>query len=275
MPSDRRRPDSSSDLANYLPAAKLVRGAGEVVFFSLVVLSPWPFASNEPPFESALSAGVLLLTALWAVHAAIVGSLSLRPDVVSVCLSGMALWSAVQLVPLPERIVGWVSPARLEWHRTLLPAESELLPGEADPIPRPTSLPLTIVPAETRTFLARTLGVLLVYAAARNWLASRGSFRRFAWALAANGVALSVFALCQFVSSPGNVVYWGTVVEGGAFGPFICRNHFSDYIALCLGLTGGLLLANRAGRDGSTLPGAGSIGLIAAAGIMLVGTAFS
>src|SRR5436853_95849 len=80
--------------------------AGEAVLLALALLSPWPFGSVEPPYELALSAGVLLLAALWAAHAALTGRFRFRPDVVSVCLGGLALWSAVQLVPLPEAVVG-------------------------------------------------------------------------------------------------------------------------------------------------------------------------
>ena len=257
---------------------RLTRAAGELVLFFLVAISPWPFASNEPPFEAALSAGVLLLTALWAVHATLVGRLTLRPDLVSVCLAAIAVWTAIQLVPLPESIIGAISPARLEWHRALLPDQDEVLPGEADPVPRPTSLPLTVAPAVTRTFLVRVLGVLLVYAAARNWLATRHSIRRLAWVLAVNGTVLAVLALSQLFTAPAQTVYWTIRTDGGAFGPFVCRNHYPDYVVVCAGLALGLLLADLRtaadGRDGATFT-AQAVGLAGAVGLMLVSIAFS
>lgn len=232
------------------PAARYLRGAGEVVLFALVALAPWPFASNDPPFESALCAGVLLLAALWSAHAAVTGRFAIRFDVVVAGLGGIALWSAVQLVPLPESVVGTLSPTRLEWHRVLVPEVAETLPGETEGVLRPPVLTLSADPSATRTFLARVLAVLLVYAAARNWLASSAGFRRLAWVVSANGVALAVLALGQFFSSPGNVMYWSVRCEGNVFGPFVCRNHYPDYAAVCLGLAVGLLLPGGRNREG-------------------------
>ena len=229
-----------------LPVARWTRAAGEAVLLALALVSPWAFGSAEPTYEFLLTTGILLLAALWAAHAAFGGPSRFRLDLVSICLGGLALWSLVQLVPLPEGLVGVVSPARAEWHRTLLPEQLEVLPGESGPRPRSSWLPLTVEPAATRTFLARVLGVLVVYAAARNWLASRASFVRLGWAAAVNGVALAVFALGHLMSAPRETVYWTIPVDGsGAFGPFINRNHYPDYVALCAGLALGLLLPRR------------------------------
>jgi O-antigen ligase/tetratricopeptide (TPR) repeat protein len=263
-----------------LPAARVTRAAGEAVLLALAFLSPWPFGAVEPPYELALSAGVLLLAALWAAHAALSGRFRFRLDVVSACLGGLVVWSAVQLVPLPEAVVGLVSPERLEWHRTLLPDVSEVIPGEPGPVPRPTVLPLTVDPSATRTFLARVLGLLVVYAAARNWLATRASFPRLAWGAAATGAALAVLALAQLVTAQRGTVYWTIPVDGvGPFGPFICRNHYPDYAALCAGLALGLLWPRRSATKpaelGDWLLTPRGLGLAAAAAGTLASIPFS
>ena len=263
-----------------LPVARWIRAAGEAVLLALALFSPWAFGCAEPAYEFLLTTGVLLLAALWAAHIAITGHFRFRPDVVSACLGGLALWSLVQLVPLPEGLVGIVSPARAEWHCTLLPEQSEVLPGEAGPEPRSAWVPLTVEPATTRTFLARVLGVLVVYAAARNWLASRASFERLGWAAAANGVALAVFALGHLVSAPRGMVYWSIPVDGsGAFGPFINRNHYPDYAALCAGLALGLLLprrsASRPAEPGAWLTSPRGLLLAGAVALILASVPFS
>ena len=268
-------------------AVRILRGSGEVVLLILIVISPWPFASNEPPFESALTGGVLLLTALWAAHAALTTRFALRFDIMSLCLLGMTLWSAFQLLPLPESVVGVISPTRLEWHQTLLPEQAELLPGETTSVARPSTLPLSIDPSATYTFLMRVLGLLLIYLTARNWLATRASFSRLAWVLTGTGVALAVFALYQLISSTSNLVYWSVEVEGSVFGPFICRNHYPAYMALCAGMALGLLIPRAAkpkdaddppaaqGQIVSALFSLRGLGLAAAAGLMIVSIAFS
>ncbi len=238
MPTDR---DADPDET---PLPRTLRRAGELTAGALVALSPWPLASNAAGFEYLLALGVLTLTALWAAHAAAVGRLGFRPDVVSVALAGLALLSACQLVPLPEAVVGVLSPARLDWHRTLLPAVEETLPG-GEPAARATWLPLTVDAAATRTFLARTLGLLLLYAAVRNWVASRAALHRFAVGLASVGTLLAFAALLdRFAGTPGRVLGLLPVPPGcdATYGPFVCRNHYPDLLHLALGLAVALIL---------------------------------
>lgn len=277
MSTDESYTSAAADLPD-LTGSGVLRAAGEVVLFTAVALSPWLFACDEPAFEFLLTALVGLLAALWAIHAVVTRRFVLQPDVVVVALGGLAVWSAVQLVPLPEAVVGVLSPTRLDWHRTLLPAVGETLPGEAAGAPRPTWLPLTVDPSATRTFLARVLGVLIVYAAARNWLATRDSFRRLGWLMLANGLFLAVFAVAQAATGPRNTLYWRfSLGWGQAFGPFICRNHYPDYLALCVGLAAGLFRWRRS-DEGWSDGGRGlatGFGVILAVGLMLATIPFS
>ncbi len=262
-----------------------LRRAGELLTGGLVALSPWPLASNSAGFEFLLGLGVLALVALWAAYAATVGRLSFRPDAVSVALAGLVVWSAVQLVPLPEVVVGVVSPARLDWHRTLIPAVGETLPGGGDPVARATWLPLTVDAAATRTFLARVLGLLLLYAAVRNWLASRAALARFAVGLTAVGTAMAFLAvLNRFAGTPDRVL-WVLPVDPGTdatYGPFVCRNHYPDYAHFALGLAVALILPRAAG-DGEKAAGGGRrawltprlVALTAAVALMAASVPFS
>ncbi len=244
------RPDDGP--AGEAPLPRALRRGGELVVGALVALSPWPLASSAAGPEYLLGLGVLLLTALWAAHAAAVGRLGFRPDAVSVALAGLVLLSAGQLAPLPEAVVGVLSPARLEWHRTLTPAVAETLPGGGGAVARPTWLPLTVDAAATRTFLARALGLLLLYAAVRNWVASRAALGRFAVGMTVLGTLLAFLALLDgFAGTPGTVL-WVLPVPPAAdatYGPFVCRNHYPDLLHLALGMAVALLLP-RAGDGG-------------------------
>lgn len=278
--------------ADRRPGARYVRAAGEAVLSSLVAFAVWPFASADPDWEAVAAAGVALLAGLWALHAVLTGEFEFRPDIISVSLAGLAVWTAAHLVPLPEAVVEIVCPLRAEWHRDYLPAVGEALPGEPA-VPRPATLPLSVSPAATRDFLGRVLAVLIVYAAARSWLASREAFRRFAWAATANGASLAVFAIAQSFVSPRNTIY-GIETPGSGYGPFVCRNHFPDYINLCVGLAVGLLLPPRpeestADPDATlverawdvvltpirAITSARSIGLAVGIGLMIVSIPFS
>ena len=228
-----------------LPIARRIRVAGEAVLLFLVAFSPWPFASADPFWEYVATCGIGLLVLLWATYIVVVRQFSLRPDVVSIGLAGLMLLSAFQMVPLPDSLVGAISPKALEWHRTFRPERDERLPGEATSAERPASLSLSADRYLTRTFLGRIAAVALVYLVVRNWLASREAFRRLAWVVAANGVLLAAIAVAQFTSSPNNVIFWRTPTDGAVFGPFVCKNHYPDYATIALGMGGALLMLGR------------------------------
>ena len=231
-----------NESAEPLPIARWVRTGGEGLLISLATLSAWPFASVEPFWEYLLTLGVGLLAALWSAHAVLTRRFIFRFDLVSLALAGLLLLTAVQLVPLPLGVVKSVSPGRAEWHEVFVPEHLERRPGEPD-TPRPTAIPLSVSPHHTRALAARLLVLFAVYATARNWLADGDTRRRFAWAATANGVLLALLALGQFFSSPRGVAYWSLDVGGSLFGPFVCRNHYPDYLAF--GIGGAITLLHR------------------------------
>lgn len=230
------------DPTNRLAAASILRAAGEAVTFLLAIAAVWPFASAGPEETLAFSVGVAVLALLWFTHALAVGEFRFRFDVVSVCLGGMICWAGFQLVPLPARVVQVIAPQRFEWNRTLVPERLEQLPGESQASERPRSIPLSVAPAATRRFIGDLLAILILYAAVRNFVATRAAFVRFAWLAAANAVVLAAFALGQSFTAAPNTIYGWPMEGAGCFGPFICRNHFPDYAAFCIGLTLGLIV---------------------------------
>lgn len=249
----------------------------------MIVASPWPFGSTTPLFELALMVGLMALTSLAiAAHAwGHRGLLSI--DAPGACLIGLAAWTAFQMVPLPEAFVGLISPTRLEWHRSLIPGELEQLSGEITRTNRPTWLPLTVDPASTRHLLSQFLGVAIAYLLVKNWIATPRAFVRLAWALALVGTALALMAIGQSLTSPSNRVY-GIPVGGTVFGPFICKNHFPDFVVPCLGLSLGLLFRSggyhheRSSRSEGLLAWLltpTSLLLLSAIGLMMVSIAFS
>ena len=96
------------------PVARNLRIAGEVVLLGLVALSPWAFGCVQPRHEALLGLGVAALALLWAAHAALTRRITYAHDPVSVCLLGLVLLTAFQLVPLPTSVVRVLSPAAFE-----------------------------------------------------------------------------------------------------------------------------------------------------------------
>ncbi|CAN5613246.1 hypothetical protein BH11PLA2_BH11PLA2_46050 [soil metagenome] len=237
-----------SDDADRLASPGLLRWAAEAVLLFLIVLAPWPFGSVEVWWESFLFAGITVLTLLWLAYALIMGRLSIRPDAVSACLLGFLLLSAIQLIPLPQTVISIFSSTRVQLHRDLLPAQTELLPNEstASTNPKDSWLTLTVDPNLTREFLARVLAMLLLYTVVRTWLSSRETLRRVAWVTAANCVLLALLGFSQLFSSPSNTVYWSYQIPlATVFGPFVNRNHYPDYVLFGLGLGLAILMTRK------------------------------
>lgn len=215
----------------------------------LATISAWPFGCAGTGWEYIAAVTVAVLAGLWAAHAIVTRRFRFRPDLVSGCLAGFILLSVFQLVPLPVGLVRLIAPARAELHTSLVPAQMERLPGEPSAVSRSNFIPLSVDPFATRTFAAKVLAVFVVYAAARNWLANRAAFRRLAWVALANGVALATLALAQFFSSARHLMYWTFDNGVVGYGPFVCRNHFPDFLAPCVGLAVGLMLTRDEKRE--------------------------
>jgi len=243
----------------------------------LVFGSPWAFGCADPVGEFVLVTGIAALVLLWAAHAVVSRRILYTSDPVSICLLGLVLLTALQLVPLPESVVRFVSPTRAAWHRTLTPELPELLPGEADSatLARPTRLPLTLSPAATEDLLVELLAVFLAYAAARNFVVpghEAGAFRRLAWAGFVTGAALALLGLAQHLSGTRTLIYWRVDGGGPVFGPFANKNHFAFQVHLFGGLAAGLFLC--VARRGNWRVPVG-LALLGGLGLMAAGVAFS
>jgi tetratricopeptide (TPR) repeat protein len=225
----------------------------EAILLSLVCLAPWGFGANEPEFEFVLSAGVAVLLGLWGVRILLEWQCPWAKCPVALCLAALLLLGVWQLVPLPPRLLGWLSPGTARLYGQLLPHQAEILPyGETgDGVLNPAVLPISLNPGQTRQELSRLLAVLLLFGVVRYNIASPASLRRLSVAALVNGSLLSWFALFQSFSSPDrHTIYWKIPYSGTVFGPFGCCNHFAFYVNLCIGLGFGLLLSSGHGGRG-------------------------
>jgi len=264
------QPDQPAEI----PVARNLRVAGEVVLLGFVALSPWAFGCVQPRHEALLGLGVAVLSILWASHAAVTRRITYAHDPVSVCLLGLVLLTAAQLVPLPASVVRVLSPTAADWRNALTPEVPELLPSEdaAEAPPRGSWMRLAVAPASAEDLLVRLLAVFLVYAAARNFVAPRASFRRLAWVGFGTGLGLALLGMVQYLSGDRMRIY-GEDVGVEVFGPFVNRNHFAFQVNLFAGLAAGLFLGLARRPDGWRTPE--GIGLLGGLGLMAAAVAFS
>ena len=216
----------------------------EVLVLLLVAISPWLFGGVEPVHEWWLFSVVALALVLWGVRVLLEGGVRWRPCRVTLCTLALIYVGFSQLLPLPAKVLGVLSPATERTFEFLLPEHPETLRPDlsefaSQEIP---SHPLTFYQTSTAQSICHLLAALALFALVRNNLpAKQGLFRLSVVALV-NGVALALLAILQMFSSPPNEIYWTYKAPAVVFGPFICRNHFPFYINCCLGLGVGLLI---------------------------------
>ncbi len=186
----------------------------------------------------------------WSVAPLLAGAIALavasppRADATTrtldLALGGVAAAVALQLVPVPPAVAGWLSPARA----TLVEARSLALAP-------PSWAPLSIDAAGTAYALAVLAAALLTFVACRRLFAHRG-VREVCRAIAWLGLGLACAGMLQRAAS-GDLIYgfWLPVDRGALpFGPFVNRNHAATWLVMGVSVCGGYLMA-RLHRPGS------------------------
>jgi len=208
-----------------------------------LVFAPLAFGAVEPWAYSILSA--LAFTALAAVLIRALsagGSEALRtPLLIPAALA--LLLVAAQCLPWPAGLLRLLSPNTLAGHRA---AEAAL--GVA-----PASwVPASLYPHATRNALVLLAGYVALFVAACDALRTRKQLGRMAALIVATGFAVSLIGILQNLSGTRKLYWWRELSHGGAlFGPFVSRNQFAAYAAVCLFVGVGLLLARGARQAGS------------------------
>jgi tetratricopeptide (TPR) repeat protein len=218
----------------------------------MVLFAPWAFGAVHPIFELLLMAGLAAMLLLWGTRWVVSGQVTWQRCPVALCLAGLVLFGAFQMVNWPGDTLERIAPASAGWRQRLLPAQPEGIPDGSSP--ERTAAALSLYPTATRRAVAHLIAVLLLFAVVRNTYASDKSLRRLAVVAAGNGVLLSLFSLMQAFGSANNQLYWRFGTDGEPFGPFVCRNHFPFFLNLCACLLVGLLMDWSKYRQGHRAP---------------------
>ena len=183
MDSATSAPDSLT--RGRVPADRILRAAIEGILLLMVFAAPWGLGGTHPKFLLALNVCTGLVLVIWAARAIVTFSLPFRTDSVLFAVCGLALLTALQLLPIPTSALGVVSQNTVETNVRLRPEIGEHLPGEAEVTnPRPTSFPVSLSPPDTWDFLSQLFPLALLYAAARSNLSGTGPLVRLAWVCA-------------------------------------------------------------------------------------------
>jgi len=245
------------------------RAASFVRVLVLLLLATAPLlagAVHEPVFIPLLAGSALAgLVALWRHRRAPAPPLpGLR------LLLGLHALVLLQLVPLPPSLLRAVSPGSFAFYSQQL-----LVP------PLVAWKPISVSPPDTLRGLAFLAGFSLLATAVFHELGEGRWRRRLLRTVVFTGLALTVVALLQAVSSEPRRLYgiWQPRWDWAVFGPYVNRNHFADYLVMAAALSVGFALESLArlraawttSRHGFLLLGeAEGLAVARAAGVVMV-----
>ena len=148
-------------------------------------------------------------------------------------LLGLHALVLLQLVPLPPFLLRAVSPGSFAFYANQL-----LVP------PLVAWRPISVSPPDTLRGLAFLAAFSLLAIAVFHELGEGRWRRRLLRAVVFTGLALTVIALLQAVSSEPRRLYgvWQPRWDWAVFGPYVNRNHFAGYLVMAAALSVGLAL---------------------------------
>lgn len=218
------------------PATTLLLAWGALAFGAEY---PWAYA---PLLVFCTTVGLL---ALGAVR----GRREERTVVLALALAFCA--GALQLVPLPERVLTLVSPARFAHDFDALHAAATMAAPAAEPVAGPSLHAISIAPSRTLLALAFLAALSIFFlACARALSVVRASI--LARRLVVLGVVVALVAIAQEAS--GSLRVYGLWFPRKAWqpaAPFINENHLAGWLVMAFSMTAGYLCGGlaRSRRD--------------------------
>lgn len=181
-----------------------------------------------------------------------------------VSLASLAVFYALQLVPLPEDRLFMISPATdrfLRWYDFNY-AVGIIGTPDGDPTRIATSHALSIAPAATLQGLG-LLGALTILLAGMLRTLSRDAVVMLARGIVWLGAAVALTGIVQKLTL-GDDAYGGMKIYGfwaplnrltTPFGPFVNKNHFAGWMAMALPIAYGLILGTIESQQSTAGPG--------------------
>jgi O-antigen ligase len=204
-------------------------------FVLLLVWAPIPLGSNRPWAWAILEIGIFALAALW-LWGYVRGHTEISPAFrkawpVSLLLLIWLLFGLLQWIPMP---IAWVRLVALN-AADAYSAAATVSPGHA--------VSISIDPHASQAYWLRSVMLALTFWLTLLLLTRHSRIRWLAYALIASGVFQAVYgAVDMFANSLGN-----------ANGTYANRNHFANYLALCISIGIGLIISQLTGDQAPSL----------------------
>ncbi len=144
-------------------------------------------------------------------------------------------WVALQTVPLPSWLVGWIQPNTLGAHRLAAPFTDGM----------PSALPLSLYPHGTWVAIMHLWSYGAIFYLTWYHLEGERHIRGLAFILVALGTFEGIYGLAEYLGGTHRIWWWRNPYSTWVHGTFINRDHLAGYLEMTLLVAAGVLLAAR------------------------------
>lgn len=228
------------------------------VFWGLLSLLFWvplPLGSNRTWAVSVLVvfSQLLLLGAAYAWRKALPEAVArlIRFKWPLLLLAGFTGLSCFQMIPLPESLLGVLSPETLAVQRGI------------------STLQLSVDPAQTTIYTMLSFAYFSCFLVAVLVVRSKERLDRLAQVLVYSGLLQALIGIFLYSVRAKYQIFFYDVVHQNVLGTYGNRNHFAGYMEMCLSVGIGLMLARLGSGRGERLRGSWKLKLKVAFEFML------
>ncbi|WP_406828082.1 O-antigen ligase family protein [Microbulbifer sp. ARAS458-1] len=214
------------------------------LFYGLLALLFWlpiPLGSHRPWAWSLMEVWVFALTAGWLLLNLVRPGLhALRPYWPLLAIFGLfQLWVFIQQLPLPIGLLEIFAPTIAEAHLRVAPGLS--------------TATLSLDPNQTHVALIKGLSYWCVLLLLLALVTSTKRLRLLAMVVVLAGTFQAFYGVLLALSGAETTWILGFKNSGIATGGFRYKNHFGNFLVMCLCLGIGLLIASLSGHSGGKL----------------------
>lgn len=225
---------------------------GKVPFYCLLILLFWlpiPLASNRPWAWGLMNiACYVLLFATVYVFASDIKSKLLKHKTPLVLLVIFIAFSIMQIIPLPSAILQYLSPEAASLYSNPVANGGSVVTENINA----NYIPLSIDPAQSVISLYKTLSYASLFICALLLCNSASRIRSTLVAVVVIGIFQASYGALEILLGVNTSLVFQLPVKGIATGTFVYKNHYANYLLLCLSMSVGYLVSTLLDQQSGT-----------------------
>jgi len=225
----------------------LCRGLILVGFTFILIFGPFFYGGVETWQMAILASLSMLIFAAWAVANAFTSQSEIadnRAKRTAMLVYGLPILFGIivifQLIPLPESILGFLSPAKVALNKAT---------GTEG------STPASVLPHTTQLWLVRVMALVMVFIVAAQSFASRQRVLYVIALIVILGYMNAVYGILLYLSD-GTLpsLFERKYYLNRATGTYVCANNFAGYLEMCTPLALSVLFIKRSSSSDRNVP---------------------